>query len=77
MSAVSSIIAGLLPGPTPRAGFPELYAAATMPGPPVAKMVSASCIRVLVSSIEGLSTQQMMSRGSPAFSAASRTIRAA
>ena len=58
-------------------GRAELYAANTMPGPPVAKMVSASCITVLVRSIEGLSTQQIMSLGSPAFSAASRTIFAA
>lgn len=38
ISAVSSITTGVLPAPTPIAGLPELYAALTMPGPPVARI---------------------------------------
>ena len=30
---------GPLPGPTPIAGLPDEYAALTIPGPPVAKIV--------------------------------------
>ena len=48
ISAESSMIAGVLPAPTPRAGLPEEYAALTMPGPPVAKMISASFMRRFV-----------------------------
>ena len=42
MSAEESMTAGVLPAPTPTAGLPEEYAALTMPGPPVARMRSAS-----------------------------------
>ena len=77
MSALSSMTAGVLPAPTPKAGLPELYAALTMPGPPVARMMSASFIRVLVMSSEGTSIHAMMSSGAPALTAASRTMRAA
>jgi len=76
-SADSSIIAGVLPAPTPSAGLPEEYAALTMPGPPVARMMSASFIAMLVSSSEGTSTHEMMSSGAPAATAASSTTFAA
>ena len=49
-SAVSSMMTGVLPAPTPSAGLPEEYAARTMPGPPVARMMSASRISSPVSS---------------------------
>ena len=77
MSAVSSMMTGVLPGPTPNAGLPELYAAATMPGPPVARMMSEERMTVLVSSSDGTSIHAMMFLGQPARSAASRTMRAA
>ncbi len=76
-SAESSMMAGLLPGPTPRAGVPELYAALTMPGPPVARMMSASDMRVLVATRDGFSIQPTMPAGAPASTAASSTMRAA
>ncbi len=50
MSAVSSMMAGVLPAPTPSAGLPLEYADLTIPGPPVARMMSASFISRLVSS---------------------------
>ena len=77
MSAVSSMITGVLPAPTPSAGFPDEYAAFTMPGPPVARMMSASFITMLVSSRDGTSIHPMIPSGAPAFTAASRTILAA
>ena len=76
-SAVSSMIAGVLPAPTPRAGVPLEYAALTMPGPPVARMMSASFIRKFVLGSDGASTQPMMPSGAPALTAASSTIFAA
>ena len=42
ISAVSSITAATLPGPTPNAGFPDEYDALTIPGPPVANMQAIS-----------------------------------
>ena len=48
-----------------------------MPGPPVARMMSASAIRVLVSSRFGMSIQPTMPSGAPAFTAASSTTLAA
>ena len=69
--------AGVLPAPTPSAGFPLEYAARTMPGPPVARIISASCIRVLVISKDGTSIQPMIFSGAPALTAASSTIFAA
>ena len=48
-----------------------------MPGPPVARMMSASFITVLVSSRLGTSIQPMMPSGAPAFTAASSTTFAA
>ena len=77
MSALSSMIAGVLPAPTPRAGLPELYAALTIPGPPVARMMSASFIRVFVISSDGTSIHSMIPSGAPALTAASKTICAA
>ena len=77
MSAVSSMIAGVLPAPTPRAGLPDEYAALTMPGPPVARMISASLMRRLVMSRLGTSIQLMIFSGAPAATAASSTSFAA
>ena len=48
-----------------------------MPGPPVARMMSASFMRKFVFGSDGASTQPMMPSGAPAFTAASRTIFAA
>ena len=67
----------MLPAPTPNAGFPDEYAAFTIPGPPVAKMISAFFITSFVSSREGTSIQPIIFSGAPAFTAASRTIFAA
>ena len=39
-SADASTNAGTLPGPTPNAGLPELYAARTSPMPPVARITA-------------------------------------
>ena len=47
MSAVSSITIVALPAPTPYAGLPELYAALTIAGPPVAIVRS----QMLISSL--------------------------
>ena len=77
MSAVSSIIAGVLPAPTPSAGLPDEYAALTIPGPPVARMISASFITRFVISRLGMSIQSIIPSGAPALTAASRTIFAA
>ncbi|MNE34049.1 hypothetical protein D3C80_1277520 [compost metagenome] len=79
MSAVSSTTTGVLPAPTPMAGLPELYAALTMPGPPVARimLISGWCIKALDSSTEGWSIQPIRSFGAPAVIAACRTISAA
>ena len=48
-----------------------------MPGPPVARMMSASFMAMLVSSRLGTSTQAMMPSGAPAATAASRITLAA
>ena len=76
-SAVSSMMTGVFPAPTPSAGFPEEYAALTIPGPPVARIMSASFITMLVSSRLGTSIHPMMPSGAPALTAASRTTFAA
>ena len=47
-----------------------MYAAFTIPGPPVASIVSAFCIRYVVSSNEGVSIQETMPCGAPASTAA-------
>ena len=48
-----------------------------MPGPPVARMMSASAMTRLVSSREGASIQPKRPSGAPAFTAASSTTLAA
>ena len=48
-----------------------------MPGPPVARIISASFMTRLVNSREGTSIQSIMPSGAPASTAASRTILAA
>ena len=77
MSAELSMMTGVLPAPTPRAGLPEEYAARTMPGPPVARMQSESFMTVCVRASDGTSIQLMMPSGAPAATAASRTVFAA
>jgi len=76
-SAESSMIAGVLPAPTPIAGLPLEYADLTIPGPPVARIISALLIRVFVISRLGTSIHEMIPSGAPAATAASRTIFAA
>ena len=76
-SAVSSIMTGVFPAPTPRAGFPDEYADFTIPGPPVARIRSESLMTVVVSSSDGASIHPMIPSGAPAFTAASRTTFAA
>ena len=49
----------------------------TIPGPPVARIISASFISVSVNSSEGISIQPIIPFGAPAFTAASRTTFAA
>jgi hypothetical protein len=56
MSAVSSITIVALPAPTPNAGLPELYAAFTMAGPPVATVRSQIDISSLARGMLGRST---------------------
>ena len=77
ISALSSIIAGTFPAPTPIAGFPLEYAAFTIPGPPVARIVSDSFITMFVKSSDGESIQPMIPSGAPALTAASNIIFAA
>ena len=77
ISALVSMMAGVFPAPTPSAGLPEEYAALTIPGPPVARMISADFMIRLVISSEGTSIQPIMPSGAPAFTAASNTIFAA
>ena len=77
--ALASMYAGTLPAPTPRAGFPQEYAARTIALPPVARIsATPGCSMSLpVFSIEGASTHWMQFSGAPAAMAASRTISAA
>jgi len=77
MFADSSIIAGVFPAPTPNAGFPLEYAAFTIPGPPVAKIVSDLLINIFVNSKDGTSIHEIIPSGAPASTAASNTIFAA
>src|SRR6266850_1254283 len=53
ISAVSSITIVALPAPTPYAGFPELYAAFTIAGPPVAIVRSQMLISSFASGMLG------------------------
>ena len=77
MSADSSITAGVFPGPTPKAGFPLEYADFTIPGPPVANIISDDCINKFVNSSDGTSIHPIIPSGAPAFTAASNTTLAA
>ena len=77
MFADLSIIAGVFPAPTPNAGFPLEYAAFTIPGPPVAKIVSDLLINIFVNSKDGTSIHEIIPSGAPASTAASNTIFAA
>ena len=58
------------------AGVPEEYADLTIPGPPVAKIKSACCIKYCVRKMLGSSIQAMMSFGAPALTASSNKMRA-
>ena len=79
MSAEASTNDGTLPGPTPRAGLPERYAARTTALPPVATTTSVvgSVISASISGIEGSSTIWMQPSGAPARTAASESMRTA
>ena len=79
-SAVSSTMAGQLPAPPTMAGRPELSAACTMSGPPVAQTMSTpeSHIRRCVSATDigpGIVVKTLA--GAPAATAASLTMRTA
>src|SRR5579859_4185710 len=78
-SADFSRYTGVLPGPTPRAGLPELYAAFTTPGPPVASIRPTALwrIRNALSASVGASTQVKTPSGAPCFTAVSYMIRRA
>jgi hypothetical protein len=73
ISALSSMMAGVLPAPTPMAGLPLEYADFTMPGPPVAKITSARRMTMLVSSKPGTSIHTNRPSGAPAATAAFKT----
>src|SRR5438876_9264848 len=68
--------AGALPGPTPYAGLPELYAARTRPMPPVARITATSrCfISSCVPSRVTVVIHPMDPAGAPALQAASDMI---
>ena len=69
--------AGVFPAPTPIAGFPEEYAARTICGPPVARIISDSFISKADKATDGVSIQPIIPFGAPAFTAACSTIFAA
>src|SRR5262249_48317338 len=73
--AVSSITIVAFPAPTPYAGLPELYAALTMAGPPVAivksQMDMSSCARGML----GFAAHCRRSSGAPAAFKAARMMR--
>ena len=74
-----SMYAGALPAPTPKAGLPQVYAALTMPLPPVPgswQPRDDSSARS-GASMEGCSIHCMQFLGAPASSAASRMTMAA
>src|SRR5581483_11853728 len=77
--AVASTSTGTLPGPTPMAGVPELYAARTTGTPPVATItdVRSSVISALISGTLGSSTTWITPSGAPAATAAAAIVRAA
>ena len=72
-SALRSMNAGTLPGPTPNAGLPALYAARTIAEPPVATITEILLffISSSVACMEVLLRQLTSPAGPPAFSAAS------
>src|SRR6187551_21120 len=72
MFAVSSMTIVALPAPTPYAGLPELYAALTIAGPPVAIVRSQLDIRAFASGILGRPTHWSRSTGAPTFASPSR-----
>ena len=74
-SAVSSMTIVALPAPTPYAGLPELYAALTMAGPPVAMVRSHIDMRALASGMLGRSTHCRRSAGASRASSAARITR--
>src|SRR5579859_5152251 len=69
---------GTLPGPTPSAGFPELYAARTRPVPPVARIMEVNRCRInsSVACVVGALRHPIEPSGAPAFRAASYITRA-
>src|SRR5271169_1300002 len=75
-SAVFSRYTGVFPAPTPSAGFPELYAALTTPGPPVASInpTSLCFITYALSCRVGDSRQVKTPSGAPCFTAVSYMI---
>src|SRR5205814_1206509 len=75
MSAVSSMTIVALPAPTPYAGLPELYAAFTIAGPPVAIVRSQAAMSVFASGMLGRSTHCSRSTGAPTFFSPSRISR--
>src|SRR5437879_1740213 len=75
MSAVSSMTMVALPAPTPYAGLPELYAARTIAGPPVAIVRSQIDIRYSASGILGLSMHWKRSSGAPCALSEARMMR--
>ena len=78
-SASSATKTGTLPGPTPIAGVPELYAARTTAVPPVAtiRLVRSSVISAWISGTDGSSTTWITPSGAPAATAAAASVRAA
>ena len=72
-SAVFSTKAGTLPGPTPMAGLPLLWAALTMLVPPVDKIMltRGSFISAAAALIPGSERQLISPSGAPALTAAS------
>src|SRR5262245_28958954 len=75
MLAVSSMTIVALPAPTPYAGLPELYAALTIAGPPVAIVKSQTDISSLASGMLGVSTHWITSSGAPSSFSAARINR--
>ena len=77
MSADRSMKAGVFPGPTPIAGVPELYAARTIPDPPVARISATSfeCISSSVPSRVTIVMQPKIPSGPPAAQTASESTR--
>src|SRR6478609_4492718 len=73
--AVSSITMVAFPAPTPYAGLPELYAALTIAGPPVAMVRSQMDINSCASGMLGFSAHCRMSSGAPAAFNAARMMR--